>query len=95
MKTTHTKGEWKVNRLLPNLIEDESRKVIARALREEQGFENQDWDENEANAKLIASAPELLEALTEMLESYKMHVKKPNESEYVIKAEAAIKKATT
>ena len=73
-------------------IIDDSQDLISQLICQTNG---KSGEEKEANAKLIAAAPDLLQALTEMLESYKMYVKKPNESEYVINAEAAIKKATT
>ena len=59
MKTKHTQGEWTIN---PNLLTE----VIIPS---KMGMEIDVWhyareeDEAEANAKLIAAAPELLEML--------------------------------
>jgi hypothetical protein len=60
----HTKGNWKIddNQKLPLaiIVDDENGEGICEiGLRTE---------ENKANAKLIAAAPELLEALKELLE---------------------------
>ena len=55
MKTTHTQGEWKVNAFWA--VVDENDYGIAQI----HGIVNEkNW---EANAKLIAAAPDLLEAL--------------------------------
>jgi hypothetical protein len=55
-----------------------------------------DAEENKANARLIACAPELLEALKEMAEQfshYCEHTEDAKEIETLIKARAAISKA--
>jgi hypothetical protein len=52
-----------------------------------------DFDEFSANTKLIAAAPELLQALKDMVASYKMYVKKHDQNEFIINAENAIQKA--
>ena len=58
MKTKHTPGPWKINQTTlyrgEEMISDESGQFIA-------GISNR--DESEANAKLIAAAPEMLDAL--------------------------------
>jgi hypothetical protein len=51
-------------------------------------------DNSEADARLIAAAPELLEALEAMLEAYDDGVGKDWERPYWLKAHAAIAKAT-
>jgi hypothetical protein len=59
MNTNHTKGDWKIsaiNKLNPTqrIIHKEQGFVIAKIM---------NIDEAEANAKLIAAAPDLLKAL--------------------------------
>jgi hypothetical protein len=65
IKTTHTQGEWKVVAQMPSgyTIENEKGQVIAVI------DENSDISKEEAmaNAKLIATAPELLKALRRLL----------------------------
>ena len=67
---------------------------IALCYRDDKGALYPNKEESIANAKLIAAAPELLETLTELLESYKLYVKNPSQSEFVINAENIINKAT-
>ena len=59
-QATHTSGPWAVDYEGPAhlSIEDEAGRVLALC-----NLQNEDGDEDEANAHLIASAPELLEAL--------------------------------
>lgn len=112
METKHTKGEWKVSECIPNAI---------LALEGNIEINNGDWsiacvftdcgydEEPQANAKLIAAAPELLDALIHTLNELKMSLanqgavlgmtmEKINEMleshNIVKKAEQAIKKAT-
>lgn len=62
---THTPGPWQVNASSDHRSwgyvrrEDDERKVIAIA----QVFRRHGWDEYQANARLIAAAPEMLTAL--------------------------------
>lgn len=64
MKTTHTPGPW---------IYQESTKTI-RSIPTNYWLATMDsWDgaiDNKANARLIAAAPDLHEALTEVMENY-------------------------
>lgn len=63
MSTTHTPGPWHIgqdNQGNHTIIQSRLKFVIGRAF-----FANS-IEENEANAKLIAAAPELLEALKEL-----------------------------
>lgn len=93
METKHTKGEWKVSQSkterLGNIVVDSNTRNIAKVL---------SWDlEAKANAKLIAAAPELLEALKCIIEKEKMfNLEIPVVlHEPFRKAEQAIKKATS
>ena len=91
---THTPGPWRINtRLSRNgapVISGDGRD-IAKALYH-MGSEDPEVD---ANARLIASAPELLEALECLmkLQSIPSMFRLPSNCEEVIKAKAAIKKA--
>lgn len=57
MKTKHTQGQWKATKNNTLIYSEKSNSIIAELY----GSENE-----EADAKLIASAPELLEALKEI-----------------------------
>lgn len=88
---TYTKGPWKTTDTTIEktyLIKtDEDNKVIG-------SFEGSlGPKETEANIKLIAAAPELLDALTGLLDSYILYVKRPDDSQFVINARAALSKA--
>lgn len=96
MKNEFTKGEWEIskrNNQGIRILINESNPIETEVICSISG--NPDDKNVLANAKLISASPLLLEALTDLLASYKMNVKKPNESEFVINAELAIKKATT
>ena len=60
MKTKHTKGEW--------IIETESLLTTYHLRIEKMGMDHISFEEAEANAKLIAAAPKLLEALWELVD---------------------------
>lgn len=91
MEYKHTPGPWRIGVRQPN-----SDKFIYGANGGE--VANCDRlinfaDENLANARLIASAPELLEALVGMLE-WARRVNGPNPGPEIRNAHAAIAKAT-
>jgi hypothetical protein len=95
MKTKHTKGEW--NAVIYDGAFDQplircNSTTIARV----HGQLNR---QHEANAKLIAAAPELLESLVKILDNFKSCIEGGNgqletDAEDISKAEAVIKKAT-
>ena len=95
METKHTKGKWVAT---DDVTPKRQKMIFAKGTNILIAFvQNEDVEsdtERDANAKLIAAAPELLETLTELLESYKMYVKNPSQSEFVINAENIINKAT-
>lgn len=98
MKTKHTVGQWKYSGLTiyaHKVTEtQDSRKIIA-SIDPKRGEPS---EENEANAKLIASAPELLEALQLLLKSHRQLTFEANHSlsdNWIEdKANQAINKAT-
>lgn len=70
MKTQHTQGEWIINGELDETViqsrngDEKGCDGIRQICEVKTGnYEIPDYDELQANAKLIASAPELLEAL--------------------------------
>jgi len=92
METKHTKGEWYVNpRASLNVKCGE--KTIASCSSSQSG---ENLEEEQANAKLIAAAPELLEALIK-LNDYFFCEKSLEEGEYqdlINITQNALKKAT-
>lgn len=66
METKHTQGEWYAE----GFIVKSAHKDIAEALRLSEEVDN---SQREANAKLIAAAPELLEACKHLLDSVNSH----------------------
>ena len=95
----HTKGPWEVARTDAGIIvrTESVKKTRAGASRYAAigGFDRSDPEqlaEALANARLIAAAPELLEALTDCVEH--MHWTQPQGEAALKKAKAAIAKAT-
>ena len=90
MKTQHTPGPWKTNSF--GVIEDRSGSVIAGVLR--YGSVSGELPMN-ANAELIAAAPELLDTLSECLEQLEqLHYLYEGEfSERIEAADEAAKRA--
>jgi len=94
MKTTHTPGPWGLRHSGKTVVSlphtsPEAREVIACSI------------ENTANARLIAAAPELLDALRDAISQAKWYgPRNPDElggkftCEVIAKAEAAIARAT-
>lgn len=92
----HTKGEWITQGDLDNL----------RVITEKDGWTNQvckvidmdhltpNYEQNKANAKLIAAAPELLENLTRLLDRIVENKLQDNFPSAFNRAKEAIKKAT-
>ena len=62
MKTEHTKGEWKYFKGMDRHHVEVEKWLLADIYSPEDSKE----EESEANAKLIAAAPDLLNALTEV-----------------------------
>lgn len=91
MKTKHTQGEWTVYEER-TIKMDEDKDVD---LWEHQYVNRLDDEELKANAKLIATAPDLLEALINILPNYNTYVPLSNKSSKLYReALKAIEKAT-
>lgn len=93
METKHTKGEWEVTNQYPNGLSSLAEHI---EIKSEQWSiaavftDGESKEEAEANAKLIAAAPELLEALICMMKANPMFV----DICIINKCNNAIKKAT-
>lgn len=91
MSTQHTPGPWEYRESIP-----QEPTVIARnnACRVAETCEmpGQDVDERRANARLIASAPELLSALQDLVAD--KYLADPINADRMASARAAIAKAT-
>jgi len=95
MENKHTAGQWKpeYNRVISsfNILKDG---YIIATINDDS---TKEFEEVEANAKLIAAAPELLEALKDCLFGLNIANKEnPNKGfkKSIVAAEAAIKAAT-
>ena len=94
METKHTPGNWHTTGLE---VRDYKGMIVAQVYDHNQNNVNR--EECLANAKLIASAPELLESLKTILSNFKSCISHGNgeldsDKEEIEKAERAIKKAT-
>lgn len=75
-KLKHTKGEWVVkssketNNLYSMIYSEDVRIAEVKSYGNDNCFNDATYTEKEANAKLIAAAPDLLEALIEAKERY-------------------------
>ncbi len=87
METKHTKGEWEY--MTVGTVSGFYKKVFSEKT-SICNITTRNFKEAEANAKLIASAPDLLEALIELYDS----LPDGYESECLPKVRQAIKKAT-
>jgi len=96
METKHTKGEWKQNRHCVFIGENEiiGVNVICRL---HSGVKDYQPLEQEANAKLIAAAPDLLAALSELhdlaMDGYDSHIKAGTHSEFLKEDREVLKNA--
>lgn len=88
MTSKHTPGPWRQSLTDDTRIIDSSGCEVASVA----GDYQHDYARMEANARLIAAAPELLEALAGMVDSYELEASPINPA--LISARAAIAKAT-
>jgi len=73
----HTKGKWIASHISEfeiDIIDEKHRKTLATVT---------DWNEQEANANLIASAPELIEAL-QSINELKVNLGFPNRQDQLV-----------
>jgi transcription initiation factor IIE alpha subunit len=81
MRTKHTNGQWKqMNLTIYTTIQTESGNEKIMEIASIDPKKGQMSDENLANAQLIASAPELLEALQHLLKSHRQLTFEKNHS---------------
>jgi hypothetical protein len=106
METKHSPGPWKLGlskndnepimlAIFPQSAKEGERSKIICLISEAEKIHDYDI----LNAKLIASAPELLESLIKILDNFKSCIEGGNgqletDAEDIAKAEAVIKKAT-
>lgn len=102
MKTQHTKGEWVIEQHHPSIYVCSGYKgfVIAEVTNQQISHFIGNDEEAQANAKLIAAAPDMLEALNCLLETMRPHIMKMgirkgfSEHAALAQAQTAIHKAT-
>ena len=85
----HTPGPWKLAMTDDTLIVDHAREPIAQAL----GDYANEWEVMENNARLIAASPDLLDALTKLVNGASSG-NSPTSAALLKNARAAIAKAT-
>lgn len=94
MPTSHTPGPWKIDRYFPSRrpfgISQDLGNKPGKAVTTSGGFARKSTDEAEANARLIAAAPDMLEALEYICEAEWDGI---NEPPWAERARAAIAKA--
>lgn len=88
-KEKFAKGPWRVGPVDDTLVMDANREEIAQALGDHEG---EDWESVYANAALISAAPDLYEALSDLLYLCNQNGH-PDEPKEVSVARAALAKA--
>lgn len=94
MKNTHTEGEWTLG-LYPNKNYPHRVVMTTNGVAISEVIEKPDLKEMEANAKLIAAAPDLLDSVMKLMDELNdVTVEFPEHTYDILnKIEAAIKKA--
>lgn len=98
----YTKGEWSISNRTPTVVISNGKSICSTGFYHVDENCEETMIENEANAKLISSAPDLLRALqiahanlkALAIEKWGEHWVTVNKYEPVYRAEAAILKAT-
>lgn len=94
MKTKHTSGPWYYSNYAGTfMLQDGPYYEDNLILSYDEAFSNIDMETAEANAKLAAAAPELLDALEYAVKAMKI-VTSSAIKPFIERAESAIKKAT-
>lgn len=96
MKAQHTPGPWNCHQpgfkgIVSGVVRDKQNRFVATTASPNTGEYNRDETEVDANARLIAAAPELLEALKAIVELNIFN----DSIKGFDKAQRAIKKATS
>jgi hypothetical protein len=100
MKKKYTPGPWTLGKGTVRVRTEEDEqgrtKLIAECYTTNQGIRYpHDFEEREANARLISAAPDLLEALQELLKSLPTYPVPPSvKNDTIRKARLAVGKAT-
>jgi len=87
MKTTHTQGEWRVLQSCKTIVDTPKSTIIQKSLQLTD-------EERQANAKLIAAAPELLLRARQILSAIDYGILTKYQLDVVEGLERAIKQAT-
>lgn len=106
MKNAHTPGPWNCHQpgfkgIVSGVVRDKQNRFVATTASPNTGEYNRDETEVDANARLIAAAPELLESLRDALTRISEAIKNEDitldliPDKVLTKWDKAIRKATT
>lgn len=95
MKPKHTPGPWFIDETWQTAVQSKDKHIAMVNFHKDDTARSVFGLEHMANAKLIAAAPELLEALQSILDIGKRDMSNPKYDAYFSTAKEAIKKAIT
>jgi hypothetical protein len=95
MKPKHTPGQWEIDKRAKTRVQVNDRTIAdTGGYRTTSDNKAKAEEENKANAKLIAAAPEMLKIICEVDNLLRCQYSHNDIAEIKIKLESAIKKAT-